>query len=41
MKCGEWVYPMEPGKSPVLRTTPRTYMFPDVSIEEVWMFFLA
>lgn len=34
MKCGEWVYPMEPGKSPVLRTTPRTYMFPDVSIEE-------
>ena len=36
MKCGEWIYPMEPGKSPVLQTQHRTYMFPDISIQEVF-----
>lgn len=33
MKCGEWVYPLDPGKSPVLKTQRRTYMFPDVNLQ--------
>jgi len=34
IKCGEWVYPMEPGKSPVLKSKHRTYMFPDISLQQ-------
>ena len=26
---------MEPGQSPVLKTKNRTYMFPDVTVEQV------
>ncbi|XP_066935589.1 spartin-like [Clytia hemisphaerica] len=33
LKCGEWMYPLEPGKSPVLKTQ-NTYMFPDVNIKD-------
>ncbi|XP_065666318.1 spartin isoform X2 [Hydra vulgaris] len=31
IKCGDWIYPLEPGKSPVLKTKKKTYMFPDLS----------
>lgn len=31
LKCGEWLFPLEPGQSPILKTAHRTYMFPDIA----------
>ena len=28
VQCGQWVYPLAAGKSPVLKSAPTTYMFP-------------
>lgn len=33
LQCGEWIYPLHPGKSPALKTFYRTYMFPDLSLQ--------
>lgn len=33
LQCGAWMFPMVPGRSPVLNTEPHTYMFPDISID--------
>lgn len=30
LKVGEWVYPLVPGKSPILRSNEGAYMFPDL-----------
>lgn len=30
MQCGEWVFPLVPGKSPVLKAADTTYMFPEL-----------
>lgn len=30
IQCGEWVFPLVPGKSPVLKATDITYMFPEL-----------
>lgn len=32
LQCGDWIYPLHPGKSPALKTFYRTYMFPDLSL---------
>ena len=31
LQCGDFVYPLVPGKSPVLRTSKRAYVFPDTT----------
>ena len=33
LQCGAWMFPMVPGRSPVLNTEPHTYMFPDITID--------
>lgn len=33
IQCGAWMFPMIPGRSPVLNTEPHTYMFPDITID--------
>ena len=33
LHCGAWMFPMIPGRSPVLNTEPHTYMFPDINID--------
>ena len=33
LKCGDWVYPLDPGKSPALKSFHRTYMFPDIRVQ--------
>lgn len=33
LKCGEWIYPLHPGRSPALKTFYKTYMFPDISLQ--------
>lgn len=33
LQCGGWMFPMVPGRSPVLNTEPHTYMFPDITID--------
>ena len=33
LQCGGWMFPMVPGRSPVLNTEPHTYMFPDIIID--------
>ena len=30
IQCGEWVFPLVPGKSPVLKAADTTYMFPEL-----------
>ena len=30
IQCGEWVFPLVPGKSPVLKAASATYMFPEL-----------
>ena len=30
LQCGEWVFPLVPGKSPVLKAADTTYMFPEL-----------
>ena len=30
VQCGQWVYPLAAGKSPVLKSAPTTYMFPEL-----------
>ena len=30
IQCGEWVFPLVPGKSPVLKAADATYMFPEL-----------
>ena len=30
IQCGEWVFPLVPGKSPVLKAANTTYMFPEL-----------
>jgi len=32
MQCGEWIYPLHPGKSPALKSFDRTYLFPDINL---------
>jgi len=34
LQVGEWVYPLLPGRSPVLRSDYGAYMFPDVNTEQ-------
>ena len=33
LQCNAWMFPMIPGRSPVLNTEPHTYMFPDITID--------
>lgn len=33
LQCGAWMFPMVPGRSPVLNTERHTYMFPDITID--------
>ena len=33
LQCGDFIYPLVPGKSPVLHTSKRAYVFPDVTSE--------
>jgi len=34
LKCGEWIYPLNPGQTPVLRTQSGSYMFPELNIQD-------
>ena len=31
LQCGDYVYPLIPGHSPILRSTNKAYLFPDVT----------
>lgn len=33
LQCGDFVYPLVPGQSPVLRSSHMAYVFPDVQTE--------
>ena len=30
LQCGKWIFPLLPGKSPVLKASDCTYMFPEL-----------
>jgi len=40
MQCGEWVFPLVPGKSPVLKAADTTYMFPELQGDGVFIIIL-
>ncbi|CAB4003202.1 Hypothetical predicted protein [Paramuricea clavata] len=33
LQCGSWVFPLVPGRSPVLKTEDRTFMIPDINLD--------
>ncbi|XP_046846450.1 spartin-like isoform X2 [Xenia sp. Carnegie-2017] len=33
LHCGSWVFPLVPGRSPVLKTDERTFMIPDINLD--------
>lgn len=37
VQCGQWVYPLAAGKSPVLKSAPTTYMFPELGRDGEWL----
>lgn len=34
LQCGSWVFPLVPGRSPVLKTEDRTFMIPDINLDK-------
>lgn len=33
LQCGSWLFPLIPGRSPVLKTEQRTFMIPDINLD--------
>ena len=33
LQCGSWIFPLVPGRSPVLKTEDRTFMIPDINLD--------
>ena len=33
LQCGSWVFPLVPGRSPVLKTEDKTFMIPDINLD--------